>query len=422
MKENKKKRKINIGLLKNKKVLMVILFIIFMYILYAIYLLIKDPTDVFTVEEGTVSLEETAVGYVIRNETVIKGQNYKNGMIQIASEGQRVAKGENVFRYYSKNENSLVEKIQKLDEEIQLALSNETGLESSPDIKQIEKEIDEKTEELSNLTDIQKIEEYKKQVSKLITKKAEMVGDLSASGSYIKKLIKERSEYENELNSGAEYITASESGMISYKVDGLEDVLTPKDFSNITKQKLEELNLKTGKIIASSEESGKIINNFECYIATIINNRQDEQIEVGKTAKLRLSDGKEIDTEVSYISKEDNDNELLVIFKLDQLTEDLINYRKISFDIIWWSYSGLKVPNQAIAEENGKKYVIRNRAGYLNRLLIDVLKQNDKYSIVTTYTPEELKKLGYTNSEINSYKKITIYDEILLNPDLEKVK
>ena len=343
-------------------------------------------------------------------------------MIQIASEGQRVAKGENVFRYYSKNENSLVEKIQKLDEEIQLALSNETGLESSPDIKQIEKEIDEKTEELSNLTDIQKIEEYKKQVSKLITKKAEMVGDLSASGSYIKKLIKERSEYENELNSGAEYITASESGMISYKVDGLEDVLTPKDFSNITKQKLEELNLKTGKIIASSEESGKIINNFECYIATIINNRQDEQIEVGKTAKLRLSDGKEIDTEVSYISKEDNDNELLVIFKLDQLTEDLINYRKISFDIIWWSYSGLKVPNQAIAEENGKKYVIRNRAGYLNRLLIDVLKQNDKYSIVTTYTPEELKKLGYTNSEINSYKKITIYDEILLNPDLEKVK
>ena len=61
MKENKKKRKINMNLLKNKKVLIAILFIIFIYILYAIYLLLKDPTDIFTVEEGTVSLEETAV-------------------------------------------------------------------------------------------------------------------------------------------------------------------------------------------------------------------------------------------------------------------------------------------------------------------------------------------------------------------------
>ena len=234
MKEKKKKSKVDImGLFKNKKILAIILFIIFIYILYAIYLLIKDPTDTFTVEEGTVSSEESAVGYIIRDETVVKGENYKNGMIQIASEGQRVAKGENIFRYYSKNENGLSEKIQKLDEEIQEALANESDL-CSPDIKQIEKEIDEKTEELSDLNDVQKIEEYKKQISKLITKKAEMVGDLSSSGSYIKKLIKQRSEYENQLNSGAEYITAPESGVVSYKVDGLEDVLNPNDFSNIT--------------------------------------------------------------------------------------------------------------------------------------------------------------------------------------------
>lgn len=342
-------------------------------------------------------------------------------MIQIASEGERVAKGENVFRYYSENESDLLEKIQKLDEEIQLALDNETDL-YSPDIKQIEKEIDEKVEELNSLRDLQKIEEYKKQIGDLITKKAKMVGDLSASGSHIKKLIKERSEYENKLNSGAEYITAPKSGMVSYKVDGLEDVLTTEDFSNITKEKLEDLNLKTGKIISSSEECGKIINNFECYIATFINNKQNEDIKIGKKAKIRLSNNQEIDAEVSYISKEENDDETLIILKIDRLTEELINYRKISFDIIWWSYSGLKVPNQAIAEENGKKYVVRNRAGYLSRLLVKVLKQNDKYSIVTTYASEELKELGYSNSEINSYKKITVYDEILLNPNLEKVQ
>ena len=409
----------NTKLTKNKILISIILLVIFAYIIYAIYLLVKDPTDTFTVEEGTVSQEESAVGYVIRDETVIKGENYKNGMIQIISEGNRVAKGENVFRYYSKNENGLLEKIKKLDEEIQTALSNETDL-YSPDLKQIEKEIDTKTEELNNLTDLQKIEEYKKEISKLITKKAKMVGDLSASGSYIKKLIKQRSEYENELNSGSEYITAPESGMVSYKVDGLESILTTEDFSTLTKEKLESFNLKTGKIISTSEECGKIVNNFECYIASVIRKREDQEMKVGTKAKIRLSSGQELDTEVSYVSEENN--EMVVIFKLNELPEELINYRKISFDIVWWSYSGLKVPNQAIAQENDKNYVVRNRTGYLSKLLVKVLKQNEKYSIVTTYTTDELKDMGYSNSEINSYKKITLYDEILLNPDLGKIK
>ena len=35
---------------------------------------------------------------------------------------------------------------------------------------------------------------------------------------------------------------------------------------------------------------------------------------------------------------------------------------------------------------------------------------------------EELKKLGLSNAEISSYKKITLYDEILINPDLNKIK
>lgn len=406
-------------LTKNKILISIILLVISAYIIYAIYLLVKDPTDTFTVEEGTVSQEESAVGYVIRDETVIKGENYKNGMIQIISEGNRVAKGENVFRYYSKNENGLLEKIQKLDEDIQTALANETDL-YSPDLKQIEKEIDTKTEELNNLTDLQKIEEYKKEISKLITKKAKMVGDLSASGSYIKKLIKQRSEYENELNSGSEYITAPESGMVSYKVDGLESILTTEDFSTLTKEKLDSFNLKTGKIISTSEECGKIVNNFGCYIASVIRKRENQEMKVGTKAKIRLSSGQELDTEVSYVSEENN--EMVVIFKLNELPEELINYRKISFDIVWWSYSGLKVPNQAIAQENDKNYVVRNRAGYLSKLLVKVLKQNEKYSIVTTYTTDELKDMGYSNSEINSYKKITLYDEILLNPDLEKIK
>lgn len=42
----------------------------------------------------------------------------------------------------------------------------------------------------------------------------------------------------------------------------------------------------------------------------------------------------------------------MIIFKLNKYVEELIAYRKISLEVIWWSYSGLKIPNSAIVEEN----------------------------------------------------------------------
>ena len=67
-------------------------------------------------------------------------------------------------------------------------------------------------------------------------------------------------------------------------------------------------------------------------------------------------------------------------------------------------------------------YVVRNRAGYLSKILVKVERQGDKYSIISSYKTEELKELGLSDEEIANYKKITIYDEILINPDLSKVE
>lgn len=420
MNETEKKKLRKKVLQINKIFISLLLIIVGIYIIYTIYLLLKDPTETFTVEKGTVYSEEITTGYIIRDETVLKGNNYKNGMLQIASEGSRVAKGETVFRYYSNYENNLNEKIAELDEKIQKALENENN-SSSSDVKILEKQIDEKVKKIENISDISKIAEYKKEINQLVNKKAKIAGELSSAGSYIKNLIDERSKYEQKLNSGSEYITAPKSGIISYMVDGLENKLTTTDFSVYNKEYLESLNLKTGKIVASSDEEGKIIDNFKCYLIAISNSENAKQAEVGNTVTVRLSSNTEITAKITAINEEDNGSRLLVL-ELEKLTDELINYRKISFELIWWSYSGIKIPNQAIVEQDGLNYVVRNRSGYLNKLLIKVLRVTDDYSIVGTYTTEELKELGFSVSEISSYRKIIMYDEILVNPDLEKVE
>ena len=82
----------------------------------------------------------------------------------------------------------------------------------------------------------------------------------------------------------------------------------------------------------------------------------------------------------------------------------------------------LKPCLKAIVEQDGLKYVVRNRAGYLSKILVKVEKQNEKYSIVSSYTTDELRELGLTDSEIYNVKTLSVYDEIVLEPDLSKVE
>lgn len=421
MKEENKitKKKVN----RKKIIIYIALVLILIYLAYAVYLLVRQPTDKVTVEKGTLYLEETDIGYIIRNEQVVKGNNYKNGMERIKNEGEKTAKDDSIYRYYSKNEEKLKEQIAELDTKVQEALQGQTSIDSTlklADIKLLENQLDEKIALLSKTSDISKITEYKKQINDIISKKAKLTGESSSAGTYLKQLYNQRTKLEEQLNSGAEYIKTPESGIVSYKVDGLEETLTPNNFSTLSKEFLEKLKIKTGQLIATNDECGKIIDSSKCYIATISDSEQARKTSVGDSVKVRLSSNKVIKSTVAYVSQE-NEEETLIVLEINKQISELANYRKISFDLIWWNESGLKVPNQAIVEENGINYVVRNRAGYLDKIAVKVTKKNDKYSIVTNYSTNELKELGFSSTDINSMKSISIYDELILNPDLSKV-
>ena len=177
---------------------------------------------------------------------------------------------------------------------------------------------------------------------------------------------------------------------------------------------LDKLELKVGSAIPISRTKGKIVDNFKCYLATPINTEYGQEVEVGDVVKIRFSNSKEINATIVYIKEEDKDNRIIVFEILDYV-QDLVQYRKISFDIIWWKYSGLKVSNQAIIEENERSYIETNREGKMVRILVKVLRQNETYSIVTNYEEEELKDMGFTDDEIANRYKIKLYDEVVLH-------
>ena len=393
-----------------------ILALVFIYAVYLVAKLVQNPTNTFMVTNGKISQEESDIGYIIREETVVKGQNYKNGMVKIKNEGEKVAKGDSVFRYYSSGEEELKNKIAELDVEIQSLMQNEKSSFPS-DVKLLGSQIEKELDSIYGVNNAQKIQEYKKNINSYITKKAKIS---SPSNSRLKELLSQREEYENRLTSDSENVNAPESGIVSYRVDGLESVLTTENFTKFNKSFLQDLKLKTGQTVASNEEVGKIINNYQCYIVFNSNTNEAKNSKVGDTIKIRVQNSDTLKASVENIIDEDDESKTITV-KITNDVEKLIAYRKISFDIIWWDAEGFRIPNEAIKEENGLSYVVRNRNGYYNKMLVKILKQNDEYCIVRQYKTEELEELGFTSSQIYSMRNIALYDEIVLNPTDEQM-
>lgn len=395
---------------KGKLILVIVSsLIIIAYIISAVYLLITHPTDTYIISQGTISQEDESVGYIIRDEEVKKSGNYQNGIYAIATEGQKVAINEPIFRYYSDSEKEINSQINDINYKIQELLENDKN-KTSADIKAIEKQIENKIEDINTLNNYQEINEYKKNIDTLIGKKINFIGDITENKE-IKSLIKERSTLENKFKNNTEYQRAPKSGIVSYRVDGLEESFSPNDFNKFNEQYLNSFEINTGQIISASNECGKVIDNFKCYIATTMNSKEAMQAKVNDKVKIKISNEEE-DAKIIQINEESGKR--TIIFQINKMTEALINHRKIAIDVIWWDVSGLKVPNQALTEENGLYYVTRNKAGIEAKILVKVKKQTDKYTIIESYKNEELQEMGMSIQDIRNYKKITNYDEVMI--------
>ncbi|CDA30304.1 putative uncharacterized protein [Clostridium sp. CAG:492] len=383
--------------------------IVLIYLIALLVKIVKKPTSTFVVEKGKIYQEEFTEGYIIRDETIINKENTNDKIVPIKSEGEKVAKGESIYRYCIENEDEINKKIEDIDIEIQKNLNNDDTYFST-DIKLMNNQIDKKLSEICESNNLNKISQGKTEINTYLTKKMKVKAE-NSNNETLKKLVSERNSYENQLNNNSRYIVADTSGVISYRVDGLENTLKSGDFSYLSEQYLKNLDIQTGQIVALSNNSGKIVDNFQCNVVCILNSEEARNSEVGKSIKIRLQNSEEIPAKIVYKASEDN-NKVLLVFEINNDVAELIKYRKTSFDVIWWSDSGLKIPNSAIKYEGNIAYVIRNRAGLKEKIFVKILRSNDKYSIVENYSYSELKDAGYDTTGISSKKSISVFDQI----------
>ena len=403
----------------SKNVLIFIVSAILVIFIFTWFIRVANSSaETMIVTDGTISQSETLTGYYVREEKIVNSDKNKNGMQQIITEGQKVAANESIFRYYSESENNNKAKINEIDEKIQkLVETSDIGIYNS-DLRLIDSQMLDSLKNISTYNSIQNIKELKSTMKILENKKAEIVASSTSGDSEISKLISERKTLEKQRDSDSTYIKAPISGILSYRIDGLEDQLKFSDINNYNNEYLENLNLDTGKIIPTSTTEGKIVNNFECYVITNSSSEEAKKSKVRDRVQITLPTGRTVDARVANIIEEQNGSRTIAI-KFSDNIDEVTSYRKVSFDVIWWNSTGYRVKNSAIVTENNLNYVIRNRQGHLKKVLVKIKKQTDTYSIVKNYSASELKELNYDKKALTS---LMLNDEVLLNPTEDEIK
>ena len=379
-----------------KFVFSIILAIFVIFVFFFSTSKLNNSVDFYTIENGEISYEEPAEAIIIRDEQLLSEEGYEKGITQIALEGEKVAKNSSVIRSYTADEDEKIKQIEDINKEINKAIEENSINVLSSDIINIEAKIESYAEKLNGLNDIQKIEEIHKKIDDLMASKTRITADACPEGSAVKQLIKQKNTLLEELNNGANIVKSPTSGIVSYRIDGLEKTLKTNDFSYLNKEVFDSIEIKMGATIPLNNNNCKIINNFDCYIATFMNTEKANTANVGDEVTLRLTTGNILPAKIVYLGESTKDGRVIV------------------FEIIWWDYSGYKVSNSVLISRDGKNYVQKYKTTSSEIILVKVKRQNDTYSIISNYTDEELLEMGISQEEINKRTKIKLYDRLLV--------
>nr|WP_300090509.1 HlyD family efflux transporter periplasmic adaptor subunit [Sedimentibacter sp.] len=214
------------------------------------------------------------------------------------------------------------------------------------------------------------------------------------------------------------------AGIITYKIDGLEDVYKFEDVMNLTPSSTKEQDYalsdkSQSDKVAKDEGIYKIIRNFEYYIAATVDNEKAKLFEENKYVKVRvLSDGSEHEV-WGYIEKINYGSESSVlILYFDDFFYKIYDKRYVNLQIITDIHEGLKISPAALTKKDGLDGVyVEDASNIIKFFPVEILGQNGDVTIVSNgeYAGENERRIIYINDK--NYSTIKTFDKVILEPD-----
>jgi len=148
----------------------------------------------------------------------------------------------------------------------------------------------------SNKNSISEVKQIKNEIDELIKKKATILGDLSYTDANIKALENEKRILQDSINANKRNIVSNLSGIVSYVIDGYEEILNPEKIPEITPEmlgmiKVVENRKKTDDLSTQyNKPFVKVIGGIDYYIVFVLDREKADDFKVDNYLRVRIND------------------------------------------------------------------------------------------------------------------------------------
>lgn len=353
---------------------------------------LNKPIISHAVEAGDMHLEYNSEAILVRDEEIYNAPEYGRATYYV-NEEEYVHREDLVATIFKANyQEEMVDQLYNIQEKIvkyqQESILNDIA---DHDIKNIQSKVDALIYEIQThvkndtLSDLDKEE---KEFRNLLLQRQQLIEKKTVPDSYLQKLNEEEAKISRQLKEWKIDIMAPRSGLLSYQIDNLENILTFNSLEELDSNSYRDLiNWRFADDSENKTEQTqvgspffRIIDTEKWYIVCEIKYpevffRENETVSI---SFLDFED-KMLEGVVNRII--DGNNTFLLVIEFREGIKDFINTRNTSIRISK-SVNGLVVPKRAIVDRRNKKGVFKIRENEMIFTDVDIIGESKQYDYV----------------------------------------
>ncbi len=331
------------------------------YIGYQAFKYFNKPYVTETALPYSVAESLTLEGVAVRDEQVIR-ETVSGGVLRYSyDDASRVAAGETIAKIFAnKSDIASENKINTLQQQIyQLQKAQEQGKSMNSYTDALSGQITEQQNKIIRIMQGRMLDGLQKEklaFTALLNSKMIALGQEDNFETLITQMQADKQYLERSHGSETGFIKAPQGGYFVKNTDGLESKINPDDLNELDYDKylqmLENVPENTDGAV------GKIMFDHIWYFVVKVTDRELEKFTNVESVELdfNLSDTAPIKAEVYNIITNRPDKNL-VVFKCKNITDELLNMRYETVNVIFRHYSGYRVSTDAIRFVDGQECV-----------------------------------------------------------------
>lgn len=377
--------------------------LLLLVVVYMGYQVMENLTEkIVTADALEVTAQDkiSATGIFVRQETPLYPQ--QGGTVAfLADEGEKVAKGQAVAQFFTdENQLALYRQSQSLGEEIESVKYAFTHMTDGSDGVKLDSLIKMNMLQLGAKLDqglVSQAEEYSSKLDAMIVQRGVAQKGDTDYAAILQELESQKAQIDASLQGGAA-VTAPAAGYFVGRTDGCEESLTPESLKTLSADAITQV---VERQEASSEAIGKVVDGYSWYFAAQVT--ADEAKRLKEVSKVTLRFPQLLAEDIScsvYDVHQDESGEWVAVFESGYMNAALLMARDQPADIILRSYTGLKVPKEALRQnEDGEwgAYCLEGAQVVFKK--ITILFQTDSF-----YVAKDTGK----NGELTRYDKMVV--------------